>query len=172
MLEKMGEKAKAAKGILEQLTTEEKNRALDMVAEGLLMDTEAILSANEKDMEEGRKKGYVTTLMGRRRELPEIKSSNFNTRSFGERVAMNMPIQGTAADIIKMAMVNVHKRLEEEGLKARLILQIHDELIIDTPFDEEQRVRKLLADCMQNVMKLKVPLIADVSSGHSWFDTK
>ena len=123
-------------------------------------------------VEEGRKKGYVTTLMGRRRELPEIKSSNFNTRSFGERVAMNMPIQGTAADIIKMAMVNVHKRLEEEGLKARLILQIHDELIIDTPFDEEQRVRKLLAECMQNVMKLKVPLIADVSSGHSWFDTK
>ena len=110
--------------------------------------------------------------MGRRRELPEIKSSNFNTRSFGERVAMNMPIQGTAADIIKMAMVNVHKRLEEEGLKARLILQIHDELIIDTPFDEEQRVRKLLEECMQNVMKLKVPLIADVSSGHSWFDTK
>ena len=123
-------------------------------------------------VEEGRKNGYVTTLMGRRRELPEIRSSNFNTRSFGERVAMNMPIQGTAADIIKMAMVNVHRRLEEEGLKARLILQIHDELIIDTPFDEEQRVRSLLVDCMQNVIKLKVPLIADVSSGHSWFDTK
>ena len=123
-------------------------------------------------VEEGRKNGYVTTLMGRRRELPEIRSSNFNTRSFGERVAMNMPIQGTAADIIKMAMVNVHKRLEEEDLRARLILQIHDELIVDTPFDEEQRVRSLLADCMQNVIKLRVPLIADVNSGHSWFDTK
>lgn len=123
-------------------------------------------------VEEGRKKGYVTTLMGRRRELPEIKSSNFNTRSFGERVAMNMPIQGTAADIIKLAMVNVHRRLEEEGLRARLILQIHDELIIDTPLEEEQRVRELLADCMQNVIELKVPLIADVNSGHSWFDTK
>ena len=122
--------------------------------------------------EEGRKKGYVSTLMGRRRELPEITSSNYNTRSFGERVAMNMPIQGTAADIIKMAMVNVHRRLKEEGLAAKLILQIHDELIIDTPIEEEERVRALLSDCMQNVMQLKVPLIAEVSSGHSWFDTK
>lgn len=123
-------------------------------------------------VEKGKAHGYVNTLMGRRRELPEIASSNFNTRSFGERVAMNMPIQGTAADIIKVAMVRVHRALQENGLKAKLILQIHDELIIDTPVDEEEQVKALLADCMQNVMELKVPLTADVSSGHSWFDTK
>ncbi len=123
-------------------------------------------------VEKGKTHGYVSTLMGRRRELPEITSSNFNTRSFGERVAMNMPIQGTAADIIKVAMVRVHRALQENGLKAKLVLQIHDELIIDTPVDEVEQVKALLADCMQNVMELKVPLTADVSSGHSWFDTK
>ena len=123
-------------------------------------------------VEKGKAQGYVSTLMGRRRELPEISSSNYNTRSFGERVAMNMPIQGTAADIIKVAMVRVHRALQENGLKAKLVLQIHDELIIDTPVDEVEQVKALLADCMQNVMELKVPLTADVSSGHSWFDTK
>ena len=120
----------------------------------------------------GREKGYAETLFGRRRELPELKASNFNTRSFGERVAMNMPIQGTAADIIKAAMVKVHERLAEEGLEAKLVLQIHDELIIDTPEAEEEKVKALLSDCMTNVVKLAVPLAADVESGHSWFDTK
>lgn len=123
-------------------------------------------------VEKGKAQGYVSTLMGRRRELPEISSSNYNTRSFGERVAMNMPIQGTAADIIKVAMVRVHRAIEEKGLKAKLVLQIHDELIIDTPEDEVEQVKALLSDCMQGVMELKVPLTADVSSGHSWFDTK
>ncbi len=123
-------------------------------------------------VEKGKTQGYVSTLMGRRRELPEISSSNFNTRSFGERVAMNMPIQGTAADIIKVAMVRVHNAIQENNLKAKLVLQIHDELIIDTPMDEVKQVKTLLADCMQNVMELKVPLTAEVSSGHSWFDTK
>lgn len=123
-------------------------------------------------VEKGRAAGYVSTLMGRRRELPEITSSNYNTRSFGERVAMNMPIQGTAADIIKVAMVRVHRALRDKGLRARLVLQIHDELIIDTPEAEAELVKELLADCMQNVMELKVPLTAEVSSGYSWFDTK
>ena len=123
-------------------------------------------------VEKGKAQGYVSTIMGRRRELPEISSSNYNTRSFGERVAMNMPIQGSAADIIKVAMVRVHRAIEERGLRAKLVLQIHDELIIDTPADEVQQVMALLSDCMQNVMELKVPLTADVSSGHSWFDTK
>lgn len=123
-------------------------------------------------VDKGKAAGYVSTLMGRRRELPEITSSNYNTRSFGERVAMNMPIQGTAADIIKVAMVRVHRALKDKGLKAKLVLQIHDELIIDTPSDEVEQVKALLADCMQNVMPLKVPLTAEVSSGYSWFDTK
>ncbi|MBQ9833345.1 MAG: DNA polymerase I [Clostridia bacterium] len=120
----------------------------------------------------GKENGYVTTLMGRRRELPEINSSNFNTRSFGERVAMNMPIQGSAADIIKLAMVRVHKALGDASLKAKLILQIHDELIIDTPPDEVEQVKSLLTDIMQNVMELSVPLVAEAKVGKSWFETK
>jgi len=125
-----------------------------------------------QSVEDGKRDGFVKTLMGRRRELPELRSSNYNTRSFGERVAMNMPIQGTAADIIKLAMVRVHEALAREGLRAKLILQIHDELIIDTPAEEAERVKALLAECMQNVITLSVPLRADVKVGHSWFETK
>jgi DNA polymerase-1 len=110
--------------------------------------------------------------MGRRRELPELKSSNYNTRSFGERVAMNMPLQGTAADIIKLAMVRVYDALQKEGLKSKLILQVHDELIIDAPMEEVKRVSEIRSDCMQNAMHLSVPLLADVRTGRSWFDTK
>jgi DNA polymerase-1 len=123
-------------------------------------------------VEEGKRLGYVKTLMGRRRELPELKSSNYNTRSFGERVAMNMPLQGTAADIIKLAMVRVYDALQKEGLKSKLILQVHDELIIDAPMEEVKRVSEILSDCMQNAMHLSVPLLADVRTGRSWFDTK
>jgi DNA polymerase-1 len=123
-------------------------------------------------VKEGRQAGYAKTLLGRRRELPELRASNFNTRSFGERVAMNMPIQGTAADIIKLAMVRVHAALQGEGLRAKLILQIHDELIIDTPEAEVARVEPLLRACMQDVMQLRVPLLADVRVGKSWYDTK
>jgi len=126
----------------------------------------------KNSVEEGKQLGYVKTLMGRRRDLPELRSSNFNTRSFGERAAMNMPIQGTAADIIKLAMVRVHKALEENKLKAKLVLQIHDELIIDTPVEEVEQVKKLLRDSMENVLALRVPLEADVNTGHSWYDTK
>ena len=126
----------------------------------------------QRTVEEGKEKGYAETVLGRRRELPELKSSNHNTRAFGERVAMNMPIQGSAADIIKLAMVKVHEKLRSEGLRAKLILQIHDELIIDTPIDEEKRVSEILHECMVNVAKLSVPLIAEVKTGHSWFDAK
>ena len=131
-----------------------------------------VRSYMEKAKEDGRSKGYAETLFGRRRDLPELKSSNYATRSFGERVAMNMPIQGTAADIIKSAMVAVHRRLVGEGLRAKLVLQIHDELLIDTPQDEAERVSALLSECMTSVIRLSVPLAADVESGHSWFDTK
>ena len=116
--------------------------------------------------------GYAVTLFGRRRMMPELTSGNFNTRSFGERVAMNMPIQGTAADIIKLAMVRVVSALEEQALKARLILQVHDELIFDTPAAEVDRVAGIVRECMQNVTALRVPLLADVRSGRSWYDTK
>lgn len=123
-------------------------------------------------VENGKTKGFVETLFQRRRYLPELKSSNFNLRSFGERVAMNMPIQGSAADIIKIAMVKVYKELKEHNMKSRLILQVHDELIIETHISEKAQVEKLLQDCMQNAVKLEVPLIAEVKTGSSWYETK
>ena len=119
-------------------------------------------------VESAKEKGYVSTIYGRRRYLPELKSSNFNMRSFGERVALNMPVQGTAADIIKLAMVNVHRRLKEAGLKARLILQVHDELIVECPGEEAEQVRDILTEEMENAAHLSVPLVAEAHIGHSW----
>jgi DNA polymerase-1 len=116
--------------------------------------------------------GYVSTLFGRRRDLPELKSSNFNTRSFGERVALNMPIQGTAADIMKIAMINVSQRLGAEGLTAKLILQVHDELIAECPESEADAVSVILREEMENAAELSVPLLAETRVGKSWFDTK
>ena len=112
--------------------------------------------------------GYVSTLWGRRRALPELKSSNFAQRSFGERVALNMPIQGTAADVIKLAMAAVWRRLKKEGLRAKLILQVHDELIAECPEAEAETVKTILTEEMQRVAELSVPLIADANIGHSW----
>jgi len=160
----------SAFGLSEQLGIPQKKAA--SYIEKYLERLPGVRDYMHSSVERGKERGYAATLFNRRRELPELKSSNFNTRSFGERVAMNMPIQGTAADIIKAAMVAVHKRLLDEGMKAKLVLQIHDELIIDTPEDELERVKALLAECMINVMKLSVPLRADVEFGHSWFDTK
>ncbi len=125
-----------------------------------------------ESVETAREKGYAQTLYGRRRPLPELKSSNYNTRSFGERVAMNMPIQGSAADIIKIAMVQVHEKLQAEDFQARLVLQIHDELLVDAPAEEAEAVMRLMKDTMENVAKLKVKLIADAASGRSWYETK
>ncbi len=119
-------------------------------------------------VEKAKADGYVSTLFGRRRYLPELKSSNFNMRSFGERVALNMPIQGTAADVIKIAMVNVHRRLKAEKLRARLILQVHDELIVECPEQERETVERLLKEEMERAAELTVPLTAEVSSGKSW----
>lgn len=112
--------------------------------------------------------GYVSTLLGRRRWLPELKSSNFKTRSFGERVALNMPIQGTAADIIKLAMLRVDEALTQAGLEARLVLQVHDELIVECPEAEAKQVEALLTREMEGVLELSVPLVAEAHSGHSW----
>ena len=120
--------------------------------------------------EKAREDGYVVTLYQRRRYLPELKSSNFNTRSFGERVALNMPIQGTAADIIKLAMVNVANRLKKEKLEGKLILQVHDELIVECPEKEAETVSKLLAEEMENVIHLSVPLSVEVKTGHTWHE--
>ena len=123
-------------------------------------------------VEDAKRDGHVATLMGRRRPLPEITVSNHNTRSFGERVARNAPIQGTAADIIKLAMVNVHRRFIEEGLEARLILQVHDELIAECPESETETVARLLREEMERAVTLSVPLTAEAHWGRSWYDAK
>ena len=119
-----------------------------------------------------KEKGYVETLFGRRRYLPELSSKSFPIRAFGERVAMNTPIQGTAADIIKIAMLRVWKRLKSEGYKTKLILQVHDELILEAPLDESEQVTKLLKEEMQNAIKIDVPLVAEANFGHDWYTAK
>jgi len=123
-------------------------------------------------VEFARENGFVTTLWNRRRYLPDIKSSNFNLRSAAERTALNTPIQGTAADIIKMAMVRVARRLAKENLKARLILQVHDELIVEAPEEEADTVRKLLTEEMEAAMRLSVRLVADSGVGKTWAEAK
>ena len=116
--------------------------------------------------------GYVTTLFGRKREIPELRSPNYNVRQFGERAAMNMPLQGSSADIIKIAMIAVWKALRERGMRSRLILQVHDELVLDVPEEEADEAAKLLKECMEGAAKLSVPLTADISRGRSWFEAK
>ena len=126
----------------------------------------------QRTVEEGREKGYVTTLYGRRRPLPEINAANRNVRALGERMAMNTPIQGTAADIIKLAMIRVHRRLLAEGLRARLVLQVHDELIVEAPAEEAQRAAAILGEEMERAADLPVKLIAEVKEGATWYDAK
>ncbi len=126
----------------------------------------------DKQVEMAKKEGYVTTMFGRRRPIPELASSNFMQRSFGERVAMNSPIQGTAADIIKIAMIRVWKRLKEEGLKSRLILQVHDELLIETAREEAARVGEILETEMKAAADLAVTLEVDMHTGENWYEAK
>lgn len=121
---------------------------------------------------DAREKGYVTTIFGRRRYVPELASTNHMVKSFGERVAMNTPIQGSAADIIKIAMVKVHKKLKERNLPAKLILQVHDELIIEAAESCVEQVKELLTECMESAAELTVPLVADTHTGMSWYDAK
>ncbi|MCK9443877.1 MAG: DNA polymerase I [Tissierellaceae bacterium] len=120
----------------------------------------------------GKEQGYVETILHRRRYVPELQARNFNIKSFGERIAMNTPIQGSAADIIKMAMVKVFWELKKRNLKSRLILQIHDELIIEAPINESEEVKKILKDVMENSIKLDIPLLVDLEVGDSWYETK
>ena len=126
----------------------------------------------DRTVEDAKKNGYTVTMFGRRRPIPELASSNFMTRSFGERAAMNAPVQGTAADIIKIAMVRVNRRLKEEHLQSKLVLQIHDELIIETKKEELEIVQKLLVEEMMHAAELAVPLLVDANVGDSWYDAK
>jgi DNA polymerase-1 len=126
----------------------------------------------QRNVEEAKKNGYTSTLLGRRRVINELKSSNYNLRAFGERAAMNMPLQGSSADIIKMAMISVAKKLKENNYKAKLVLQVHDELIIDCPKEEAEEVSKILKTEMEKAVSLKVPLTVEVGIGESWFSAK
>ncbi len=126
----------------------------------------------DKTISDASEKGFVSTIYGRRRSLPELKSANRNVRSFGERVARNAPIQGTAADIMKLAMIAVHGRLKKEGLQARLIMQVHDELIVECPENEKDIVARILTEEMQNAASLPVPLTAEAGVGFTWYDAK
>ena len=116
--------------------------------------------------------GYVSTLTGRKRYIRELSSSNYNLRQFGERAAMNMPLQGSSADIIKIAMVNIYNTLNKKGLKTKLILQVHDELVLDAPESEAEEAAALLKYDMENALKLNVPLKVDVHSGKNWYEAK
>ena len=122
--------------------------------------------------EEAKQKGYVETLYHRRRYIPELNSNNYMVRQFGARAAMNTPIQGTAADIMKIAMINVYKKLKEENLKSKIVVQVHDELLIEVDLKEVEQVKEILKTEMENVIKLKVPLFVDVAEGHNWFEAK
>ena len=126
----------------------------------------------DKAVKEAREKGYAETIMHRRRYLPDIHAKNFNVRSFAERTAINSPIQGSAADIIKIAMINMQKKLEELHLKTKMVLQVHDELIFDVPKDELETIKKIVPEVMQSAVRLDVPLVADSGWGHNWYDAK
>ena len=124
----------------------------------------------DKLVSDAKENGYITTMFGRRRPIPELSSSNFMQRSFGERVAMNSPIQGTAADIIKIAMIKVWRALKDAGLKSKLILQVHDELLIETYEEETEQVKQILAENMKNAAQLEVNLEVDLHVGNNWYE--
>ena len=126
----------------------------------------------DKAVQTAREKGYAETIMHRRRYLPDIHAKKFTVRSFAERTAINSPIQGSAADIIKIAMINMQKKLDELHLKTKMVVQVHDELIFDVPKDELETIKKIVPEVMQSAVKLDVPLIADSGWGHNWYDAK
>ncbi len=140
--------------------------------EGYLANFSGVDAYMKNVIEQAKKDGFVSTLFGRRRYLPELTASNHMLRSFGERVARNMPIQGTAADIIKIAMIRVYSRLKEENMKSRLIMQVHDELIVESPDDEVEKAAQILGEEMRNACEMKVELSADVHYGQTWYEAK
>ena len=123
-------------------------------------------------VERAKNNGYVETLFGRRRYIPEIKSSNYMVRQFGARVAMNTPIQGTAADIMKIAMINVYNELKQSKISARIVLQIHDELLLEVSENDKEEAKEILKNCMERAKKLVVPLQVELSEGDSWYEVK
>ena len=126
----------------------------------------------ENIIEKTKEKGYVETLFHRTRYVPELNSKNYMVRQFGNRVAMNTPIQGTAADIMKIAMINVYKELKKRGLEAKIILQVHDEIMIEAPENEKEEVKEIMKKEMESAIQLKIPLVAEISEAKNWYDCK
>ena len=131
-----------------------------------------VTSYMQQNIAFAKKTGFAKTMFGRIRKINEIFSSNKNIEQFGERVAMNMPLQGSASDIIKLAMIKVDNEFKKQKLQSKLILQIHDELIVDTKKSEQEQVIEILKACMENVVELTVPLIVNISKGKTWFDAQ
>ena len=119
-----------------------------------------------------KEKGYSETLFNRKREIKELTSNNYMVRQFGERAAMNTPVQGTAADIMKIAMIKVYNELKKRNLKSKIVLQVHDEMMLEVPNEEIEEVKELLKQCMESAASLKVPLVAEVSEADNWYDCK
>jgi DNA polymerase I len=126
----------------------------------------------DRQVEVAREKGYVETIFGRRRYIPELKDRNFNVRAYGERNAQNSPLQGSAADLMKVAMINIHAALREEGLRSRMLLQVHDELVFEVPEAELERMEPLVRRHMESAAELRVPLVVDIGVGENWLDAK
>ena len=137
-----------------------------------LEEYQGIKDFMEKTKESAKEKGYVETLFNRRRYIPELKSNNYMVRQFGERAAMNTPIQGTAADIMKIAMIKVKEELENKNLKSKIVLQVHDEMMIEAPIEEAEIVKNIVKESMESAVTLKIPLIAEVSEAENWYECK
>ena len=126
----------------------------------------------QDSIQKAKETGYSMTMFGRRREIKELKSNNYMVRQFGERAAMNTPVQGTAADIMKIAMIKVYNELKNKNLKTKIVLQVHDEMMLEAPIEEKEEVKKILKQCMEEAANLKVPLIAEISEANNWYDCK
>ena len=138
--------------------------------DGYFFKYSGIKKWSQQIIEETKQKGYVKTITGRIRYIPEIKSTNRQIVSFGERMALNTPVQGTSADIIKIAMINIHKKLKEQNLKSKILIQVHDDLLLEVPLEEKNIILKLLKYEMETAVKLDVPLLVDIKAGTNWAD--
>ena len=148
-----------------------RNKAKEYI-EQYLTEYSGVRIFMQESIKKAKETGYSMTMFGRRREIAELKSNNYMVRQFGERAAMNTPVQGTAADIMKIAMIKVFKELQKRNLKTKIVLQVHDEMMLEAPIEEKEEIKKLLQKCMESAANLKVPLIAEVSEAKNWYDCK
>ena len=148
-----------------------RNKAKEYI-EQYLTEYSGVRMFMQESIKKAKETGYSMTMFGRRREIAELKSNNYMVRQFGERAAMNTPVQGTAADIMKIAMIKVFKELQKRNLQTKIVLQVHDEMMLEAPIEEKEEVKKLLQECMESAASLKVPLIAEVSEAENWYDCK